>query len=74
MGQDDAVKEAIASASSISQIFASTPVYTFESTSDTATIYSEEVISTNAILINESTDTIVASKGAKERISPASMT
>ena len=38
MGQDDAVKEAIASASSISQIFASTPVYTFESTSDTATI------------------------------------
>lgn len=74
MGQDDAVKEAIASASSISQIFASTPVYTFEPTSDTATIYSEEVISTNAILINESTDTIVASKGAKERISPASMT
>lgn len=74
MGQDDAVKEAIASASSISQIFASTPVYTFEPTPDTATIYSEEVISTNAILINESTDTIVASKGAKERISPASMT
>lgn len=74
MGQDDAVKEAIASASSISQIFASTPVYTFEPPPDTATIYSEEVISTNAILINESTDTIVASKGAKERISPASMT
>lgn len=74
MGQDDAVKEAIASASSISQIFASTPVYIFEPTPDTATIYSEEVISTNAILINESTDTIVASKGAKERISPASMT
>lgn len=51
-----------------------TPVYTFESTSDTKTIYSEDVISTNAVLINESTDTIIASKGAKERISPASMT
>ena len=51
-----------------------TPVYTFESTADTATIYSEDVISTNAILVNESTDTIVASKGAKERINPASMT
>lgn len=53
---------------------ASTPVYTFESTSDTKTIYSEDVISTNAILIDESTDTIIASKGAKERICPASMT
>lgn len=50
------------------------PVYTFESTSDTKTIYSEDVISTNAVLINESTDTIIASKGAKERICPASMT
>lgn len=48
--------------------------YQFETTSDTVTIYSEEVISTNVILINESTDTIIASKGAKERISPASMT
>ncbi len=51
-----------------------TPVYTFELTSDTKNIYSEEVISTNAILINESTDTIIASKGARERICPASMT
>lgn len=50
------------------------PLYEFETTSDTVTIYSEEVISTNAILIDESTDTIIASKGAKERISPASMT
>ncbi len=50
------------------------PVYRFESTSDTKTIYSEEVISTNAVLINESTDTIIASKGARERICPASMT
>ena len=48
--------------------------YEFVSTSKTATIYSEEVISSHAILIDESTDTIVASKGAKERISPASMT
>ena len=46
----------------------------FVSTSETATIYSEEVISSHAILVDESTDTIVASKGAKERISPASMT
>ncbi len=50
------------------------PVYEFESTEDTKTIYSENVISTHAILIDESTDLIVASKGAKERISPASMT
>ena len=49
-------------------------IYEFVSTPETATIYSEEEISTHAILIDESTDTIVASKGAKERISPASMT
>lgn len=49
-------------------------VYNFESTSDTSGIYSEEVISSHAILVDESTDTIIASKGAKERISPASMT
>lgn len=48
--------------------------YQFETTSDTVTIYSQEVISTHAILINESTNTIVASKNPKERISPASMT
>ena len=48
--------------------------YEFVSTSETATIYSEEVISSHAILVDESTDTIVASKGDKERISPASMT
>lgn len=51
-----------------------TPVYRFTATPDTAPIYSEEVISTHAILVNESTDTIIASKGAEERISPASMT
>lgn len=49
-------------------------VYAFEENGDTVTIYSENVISSNAILVDESTDTIVASKGAKERISPASMT
>lgn len=49
-------------------------VYTFKETSDTTGIYSEEVISSHAILINESTDTIVAAKGAYERICPASMT
>ncbi len=49
-------------------------VYRFDATSKTSTIYDEEVISSNAILIDESTDTIIASKGAKERISPASMT
>lgn len=46
----------------------------FVSTSDTATIYSEEVISSHAILIDASTNTIIASKDAKEQISPASMT
>ena len=51
-----------------------TPFYAFEASEDTATIYSEEIISSNAILIDESTDKIVASKGAKERICPASMT
>lgn len=48
--------------------------YAFQSTSNTVAIYNEEIISEYAILIDESTDTIVASKRAKERISPASMT
>ncbi|MDE5804175.1 MAG: serine hydrolase [Lachnospiraceae bacterium] len=48
--------------------------YSFESTPDTVTIYDEEVISTNAILVDESADIIIASKGADERIYPASMT
>ena len=48
--------------------------YTFRETADTKGLYSEKVVSTHALLINESTDTIVAWKGAKERISPASMT
>lgn len=48
--------------------------FQFNTTEDTESIYNEEIISSNAILIDENTDTIVASKGAKERISPASMT
>ena len=50
------------------------PVYEFVSNEDTKNLYSDKVISSNAILVNEETDTIIASKGAKERISPASMT
>lgn len=50
------------------------PVYRFEETEDTVTIAAEEVISTNVILVNEGTDQIIAEKGAKERIMPASMT
>jgi len=49
-------------------------MYQFDATSETKSIYNEEIISSNVILIDENTDTIVASKGAKERISPASMT
>ncbi len=48
--------------------------YSFAETPDTVAITSEDVISTHAILVDENTDTIVAAKGAKERILPASMT
>ena len=50
------------------------PVYRFEETEDTVSIATEEVISTHAILVDESTDQIIAAKGAGERIMPASMT
>ncbi len=50
------------------------PVYRFEETEDTVYIATEEVISTHAILVDESTDQIIAAKGAGERIMPASMT
>lgn len=50
------------------------PVYQFTSTEDTVTINSSEVNSTNAILVDENADVIIASKGANERIYPASMT
>lgn len=59
---------------SVSEPGQENPCYSFVSTPDTVTIYSEEVISTNAILIDESTDRIIAAKGADERIYPASMT
>lgn len=49
-------------------------VYQFTSTADTASVYQQEIISSHIILVDESTDTIVASRGAKEKISPASMT
>lgn len=48
--------------------------YSFTTAADAVTIYSEEVISTHALLVDVSKDEIVASKGAYERISPASMT
>lgn len=51
-----------------------TIVYSFQSTAETIAIYDEEIISENAILVDENTGTIIASRGAKERISPASMT
>ena len=50
------------------------PVYRFEETEDTVPIAAEEVISTHAILVDEGTDQIIAAKGARERIMPASMT
>ncbi len=50
------------------------PVYRFEETENTAYIDSADVISTHAIIVDESTDEIVAAKGARERILPASMT
>lgn len=49
-------------------------VYLFQKNESTSGIYSDAVISTHALLIDESTDTIVAAKGEKDRISPASMT
>ena len=49
-------------------------IYNFTSSPDTVNIRTKKVVSTHAILINESTDTIIASKGEKEKIYPASMT
>lgn len=57
------------------EVKTSEPVsYEFHSNDATVSIYSDEVISSHAILVNENTDTIVGTKNAKERISPASMT
>lgn len=49
-------------------------VYNFTSTPNTVTVANEEIISSNIILVDESTDTIIAERSAMERISPASMT
>lgn len=48
--------------------------FEFTETADTKGIYSEEVISENAILVDADTDTIIGKKGAYDRIIPASMT
>ena len=48
--------------------------YCFDETEETTVIDSADVISTHAILVDESADTIIASKSARERILPASMT
>lgn len=53
---------------------AETQAYRFEETESTAVIDSADVISTHAVLVNESEDIIVAAKGAREGIIPASMT
>ena len=58
----------------VEQVKEATKKYSFKNTDDTVGIYSEEVISTYAILVNSDTDTITAQKDAKVRISPASMT
>lgn len=50
------------------------PAYQFADTEDTVPITSTEVVSTNAILVDENTNVVTAAKGAKERIYPASMT
>ena len=63
-----------AAANLVEQVEMLMETYSFSETSDTVKISSNEVISTNAILVNASADTITAQKGAKTRISPASMT
>jgi len=64
----------IASTTSAEQEKETAPPIQFIETEDTAYIYAEEVMSTNAVLIREDTNEIAAVKGAYERISPASMT
>ena len=46
----------------------------FNSASDQKYIYNEEIISTNAVLIDEKNNVVIAGKEEKQRISPASMT
>lgn len=70
----ETVEETAQENTEVKQPVQNTEVYHFTSNENTKSIYSENVISTHGILIDESTDTIIASKGAKDRISPASMT
>lgn len=63
-----------AAASLVEQLEKRMDTYSFSETSDTVKISSNKVVSTNAVLVNASADTITARKGAKTRISPASMT
>lgn len=70
----EAVTQEIDAEQELEEVKKETEIYNFTETDKTTGLYSEEVISTHAILIDESRDTIVASKGAKDRISPASMT
>ena len=49
-------------------------VIEFNSASDQKYIYNEEIISTNAVLIDEKNNVVIAGKEEKQRISPASMT
>lgn len=71
---DSEGESVVAVASSGAEISIDNKTYVFKTTDGTSEIYSEEVISTNAILINESTNEIIAQKGANQRINPASMT
>ena len=64
----------ITSTTPVEQEVEKMPPIQFTETDDTAYIYAEEVMSTNAILIREDTNEIAAVKGVYERISPASMT
>lgn len=56
------------------EIIIEEPTYGFVETEQTVSINTDKVISGNAILVDVANNTIVAGRGAKERISPASMT
>lgn len=56
------------------EVIVETPKYEFVETEHTVGINTDQVISGNAVLVDATNDTIIAGRGAKERISPASMT
>ena len=66
------IPEEVSETETIAQV--QTSPFQFEPNSDTVNIYSEEVISTHAVLVNADSGTIVATRGAYDRIIPASMT